>query len=383
MIVLDSVGIGAMPDAAAYGDTGSNTLANLARAVGGLQLPNLSKLGLGHIHPISGVPALVQPTGAYGKMAEKSPGKDTTTGHWEMAGIILEKPFRTFPQGFPPEIIEAYTEKIGRGVLGNKVASGTVIIEELGQEHMATGKPIVYTSADSVFQVAAHEEIIPVPELYRFCQIARDLLQGAYEVGRVIARPFVGQPGSFQRTANRHDYATQPPRHNLLVALQEAGYQVMGVGKIRDIYDGVGITQTVKSSSNMDGVDKTIQFMQQPGNGLIFTNLVEYDSLYGHRNNAPGYARALADFDRRLPEIMAALRDDELLMITADHGCDPTTPGTDHSREYVPLLVCGQCCRSGVNLGIRSSFSDLGATIGELLGVPFDIGCSFAGELLK
>lgn len=383
LIILDSVGIGELPDAAQYGDAGSNTLANVAKAVGGLNLPHLGSLGLGNIHPLTGVPAVALPQGAYGKMAEKSPGKDTTTGHWEMAGIILDKPFRTYPEGFPADLIEEFEQRIGRRCLGNVVASGTQIIEELGAQHMATGYPIVYTSADSVFQVAAHEEVIPLEELYRICQIARELLDGEHKVGRVIARPFVGQPGAFQRTANRHDYAVPPPEPNILTELQRAGVKTMGVGKIFDIFAGVGISESKKTKDNMDGVDKTLEFMRNSQQGLIFANLVEYDSHYGHRNDPVGYAKALEAFDRRLPEIMAALGPDEVLIITADHGCDPTTVSTDHSREYVPLLVYGQPVKQGVNLGVRASFSDIAATLADFFGLPFGVGSSFASEVLK
>lgn len=383
LIILDSVGIGELPDACDYGDQGCNTLANVAKAVQQLNLPNLGRLGLGNIHPIAGVPAAAEPLGAYGKMAEISPGKDTTTGHWELAGIVLEKPFRTYPQGFPPEIIDEFERRIGRKSLGNVVASGTQIIEELGKQHMETGFPIVYTSADSVFQVAAHEEIIPLEELYRICEIARQMLDGEHKVGRVIARPFVGQPGSFKRTANRHDYAVPPPTPNILTVLQEAGIKTMGVGKIYDIFAGVGISETVKTKDNMDGVDQTVKLMQNTRQGLIFANLVEYDSLYGHRNDPVGYARALEEFDQRLPEIMAAMLPDEVLILTADHGCDPTTQSTDHSREYVPLLVYGMPIKEGVNLGVRASFSDVAATLGDFFGLPFKTGTSFAGEVLR
>ncbi|MEW6695779.1 MAG: phosphopentomutase [Bacillota bacterium] len=383
LIILDSVGIGELPDACDYGDQGCNTLANVAKAVQELKLPNLGRLGLGNIHPIAGVPAAAEPLGAYGKMAELSPGKDTTTGHWELAGIVLEKPFRTYPQGFPPEIIDEFERRIGRKSLGNVVASGTQIIEELGKQHMETGFPIVYTSADSVFQVAAHEEIIPLEELYRICEIARQMLDGEHRVGRVIARPFVGQPGSFKRTANRHDYAVPPPTPNILTVLQEAGIKTMGVGKIYDIFAGVGISETVKTKDNMDGVDQTVKLMQNTRQGLIFANLVEYDSLYGHRNDPVGYARALEEFDQRLPEIMAAMLPDEVLILTADHGCDPTTQSTDHSREYVPLLVYGKPIKEGVNLGIRASFSDVAATLGDFFGLSFKTGTSFAGQVLR
>ncbi|GAB6182148.1 phosphopentomutase [Desulfotomaculum defluvii] len=383
LIVLDSVGIGELPDAGDYGDKGSNTLANVAKAVQGINLPQLGRLGLGNIHSIEGVKPTANPLGAYGKMAEKSMGKDTTTGHWELAGIILEKPFRTYPNGFPSEIISEFENKIQRKILGNVVASGTQIIEELGKQHMETGFPIVYTSADSVFQIAAHEDIIPVEELYQICEIARKMLDGEHKVGRVIARPFVGTPGSFKRTANRHDYAVSPQVPNILTVLQDAGIKTMGVGKIFDIFAGVGISDTIKTKDNMDGIDQTIKFMKDTEEGLIFANLVEYDSLYGHRNDPTGYARALEAFDRRLPEILAAMLPDEVLIITADHGCDPTTISTDHSREYVPLLVCGKQIKSGVDLGVRASFSDVAATLADFFGVTFNVGKSFAPELFK
>ncbi|MDO7786433.1 phosphopentomutase [Desulforamulus aquiferis] len=383
LIVLDSVGVGELPDASEYGDAGSNTLANVAKAIGGINLPNLGSLGLGNIISVEGVPPLEKPRGAFGKMAEKSIGKDTTTGHWEMAGIILEQPFPTYPQGFPAQLIAEFERLIGRATLGNIVASGTAIIEELGQEHINTGKPIVYTSADSVFQIAAHEEIIALKELYRICEIARELLDGEHRVGRVIARPFVGSPGSFKRTANRHDYAVPPPSPNILTLLQESGIKTMGVGKIYDIFAGLGISETVSTKSNMDGVDQTIRLMKESQEGLIFANLVEYDSLYGHRNDPKGYAGALEEFDRRLPDILAAMLDNEVLILTADHGCDPTTPSTDHSREYVPLLVCGKPVRPGINLGTRASFSDIAATLAELFRLPsLNIGESFASEVL-
>lgn len=383
IIVLDSVGIGELPDAHLYGDQGSNTLVNIADKVGGLNLPHMAQLGLGNIEKIAGVPAVALPQGAYGKMNEQSPGKDTTTGHWELAGIILDKPFPVFPHGFPAEFIKQFEERIGRQTLGNKAASGTVIIEELGEEHMATGKPIVYTSADSVFQVAAHEEIIPVPELYRICEIAREMLTGDLAVGRVIARPFVGQPGNFKRTANRHDYSLEPIKATVLDLLVEQGYAVQAVGKIKDIFAGRGITESVRTTSNMDGVDKTLAFMTDVKPGLIFTNLVEYDQAYGHRNDPQGYAKALEEFDQRLPEIINHLRQDDLLIITADHGCDPTTAGTDHSREYVPLLVYGAMVRPGVNLGIRSSFSDVAATVADIFDLTLSQGTSFGPTLLK
>ncbi|MDQ0286602.1 phosphopentomutase [Desulfofundulus luciae] len=382
LIVLDSVGIGELPDAAQYGDAGSNTLANTARAVGGLNLPYLGRLGLGNIAPIEGVPPVDRPQAAYGRMAEASAGKDTTTGHWEIAGLLLERPFPVYPNGFPPEIIRPFEERIGRPVLGNKAASGTVIIEELGPEHMRTGYPIVYTSADSVFQIAAHEEIIPVEELYRMCRIARELLTGDHAVGRVIARPFVGRPGAFKRTDRRRDFSLPPPGPTVLDLLLENGFSVLAVGKIEDIFAGKGITEAVHTEGNMDGVDQTLACMRRLERGLIFTNLVDFDMLYGHRNNPRGYADALEAFDRRLPEILHATRPDEVLIITADHGCDPTTSSTDHSREYVPLLVYGQRVKPGVNLGTRNTFSDVAATVAELFGLSYPRGTSFAREVI-
>lgn len=381
---MDSVGIGELPDADKYGDTGSNTLVNCARAVGGLKLPNLARLGLGRIVEIMGVPAVEQPLAAFGKMAEQSAGKDTTTGHWEISGLILSSPFPVYPDGFPPEIINTFESKIGRKILGNKMASGTRIIEELGAEHMKTGSPIVYTSADSVFQIAAHEEVIPVEELYSMCETAREILTGEHAVGRVIARPFVGRPGSFQRTANRHDFSLKPPAPTVLNLLQENGLEVMAVGKIKDIFAGEGISRSVHTKGNMDGVDQTLNFMREKTNkGLIFTNLVDFDSLYGHRNDPEGYAEALQAFDNRIPEILGAVRNNEILILTADHGCDPTTESTDHSREYVPLLVYGKSVAGGTNLGIRNSFADVAATIADIFCLSFPNGESFARDILR
>lgn len=367
LIVLDSVGVGALPDAHLYGDEGSNTLGNIARRVK-LALPNLGKLGLGNIVPIEGIAPAAAPLGAFGKMAELSPGKDTTTGHWEMAGIVLEKPFPIYPEGFPEEIINAFEERTGRKVLGNKPASGTVIIEELGAEHLATGKPIVYTSADSVFQIAAHEEVIPLEELYEMCRVAREILQGEHAVGRVIARPFVGTPGNFQRTANRHDYSIEPPSPTMLELIKDRGLEVVGIGKIGDIYSGKGLTQSIPTKGNADGIDRTLAAWQSVKAGLVFTNLVDYDMKYGHRNDVEGYAAALEEFDGRLPEIMGQLNEEDLLIITADHGCDPTMPGTDHTREYVPLLIYGDKVKAGTGVGIRKTFADVGATVTGYLG---------------
>ncbi len=384
VIVLDSVGIGELPDAAAYGDVGSHTLGNMARVVHGLRLPNLERLGLGNIAILEGIIPRERPMAIYGKMAEVSAGKDTTTGHWELMGLHLTHPFPLYPNGFPPEVMDAFESRIGRQTLGNHPASGTEILDELGAEHMRTGSPIIYTSGDSVFQIAAHEEVIPIEELYRICEIARGLLRGEHEVSRVIARPFVGQPGAFERTANRHDYSVVPPQPTLLDNLQEAGLMVYAVGKINDIFVGQGITGSVKTMDNMDGVDKTLAAMrEQRRRGLIFTNLVDFDAKYGHRNNPQGYADALAEFDLRLPELLAALAPDDMLVLTADHGNDPTTPSTDHSREYVPILLTGQSLRSGYNIGVRASFADLAATIAAMLDVaPPPHGRSFKDDIL-
>lgn len=384
LIVLDSVGVGELPDAAKYGDEGSNTLANVAKAVGGLSLPNMQKMGLGNIIEIEGVPPVNCPIGAYGKAAEKSAGKDTTTGHWELAGVISKRPFPVYPNGFPPEIIDEFEKRIGCKVLGNKVASGTEIIKELGDEHVKTGYPIVYTSADSVFQIAAHEEVIPVKELYEICRIAREILQGEHGVARVIARPFIGKSGEYVRTYNRADFSLKPPHDTLLDSVVKAGMEVFGVGKIWDIFAGQGITKSFHIEGNMDGVDKTLQAMDMLKRGLVFANLVDYDMLYGHRNDSAGYARALEDFDRRLPEIIAKLKENDVLIITADHGCDPTTASTDHSREYVPVLIYGDMIKANVNLGILSSFSDIGQTVADFLGCSSLInGTSFKRLVLK
>ncbi len=382
LIVLDSLGVGELPDAEKYGDKGSNTLGNLAKAVAGVKLPNLQGLGLGNIIEVTGAPPVEKPKGAFGKMAEVSAGKDTTTGHWELAGVVLDKPFPVFPQGFPEKVIRAFEEKIGRQTIANEVASGTEIIARLGQKHMETGYPIVYTSADSVFQIAAHEEVIPLEELYQMCRTARKMLTGPYAVGRVIARPFVGQPGNFQRTPNRHDFSLSPPEHTVLDVLKQADFNVTAVGKIQDIFNNQGITEAIHTKSNMEGVDETVEAMKAAKRGLIFTNLVEFDSSYGHRNDPQGYARALEDFDARLPEILAQVKQNDLLIITGDHGCDPTTASTDHSREYVPLLVFGPQVKAGTNLQTRASFADVGATIAELFNLTIKNGTSFKPEIL-
>lgn len=385
VIVLDSLGVGELPDAAAFGDVGSHTLGNMARAVGGLKVPHMEAMGLGNIVIVEGVIPQTKPTATYGKMAEISPGKDTTTGHWEMMGIQLKQPFPLYPDGFPPEVMERFESEIGRGMLANYPASGTVIIDELGEEHIRTGKPIVYTSGDSVFQIAAHEDVIPVDELYHMCHIAREILRGEHEVSRVIARPFVGDPGNWTRTANRHDFSVAPPEPTVLDFLKDAGMMVYGVGKIDDIFVGQGLTDTVHIQDNMDGVDKTIAAMRERRErGLIFANLVDFDAKYGHRNNPQEYANALAEFDQRIPDIMDALAPDDVLVLTADHGNDPTTPSTDHSREYVPILVTGVPVRPGVNLGVRETFADLGATIADVLGAKLPrCGTSFKLALGK
>ena len=379
-IVLDSVGIGEMPDAGLYGDCGSDTLGNIARQRK-LDLPNLCRLGLANIKPLDGLRAAGHPAGAYGRCALASPGKDTTTGHWEMAGIILENPFPLFPDGFPREFLARFEARIGRGTLGNCAASGTEIIERLGAEHLHTASPIVYTSADSVFQVAAHEEVIPPAELYGICETAREMLRGPLEVSRVIARPFVGALGSFRRTTNRRDYAVPPPDGMLLDRLAARGVSVYGVGKIGDIFCHRSLAAEVKTKGNQDGISQTITAVRERAGGLIFTNLVDFDSLYGHRNDVEHYAAALEQFDHRLPEIERALGDDDLLVITADHGCDPTTPSTDHSREYVPLLAAGPQVRAGVALGTRASLADVGQTVAESFGVRIAAGTSFLGEI--
>ncbi|MCD6551500.1 phosphopentomutase [Thermotoga sp.] len=380
LIVLDSVGIGAMPDAHLYGDEGSNTLVNTARAVGGLHLPNMEKLGLGNLDDIPGVKPVKPSEGVYGKMMEKSPGKDTTTGHWEIAGVILKKPFDLFPNGFPRKLIEEFEKRTGRKVIGNKPASGTEIIKELGPIHEKTGALIVYTSADSVFQIAAKKEIVPLEELYRYCKIARELLdEMGYKVARVIARPFTGEWPNYVRTPERKDFSLEPEGKTLLDTLMENNVSVYVVGKIADIFAGRGITENYKTKDNNDGIDKTIFLMKEKKHRcLVFTNLVDFDTKYGHRNNYVAYAKALEEFDKRLPEILQAMENDDVLFITADHGCDPTTPSTDHSREMVPLLGYGEKLKKDVYVGVRETFADLGQTIADMFGVPpLENGTSF------
>src|SRR5581483_1333060 len=379
-IVLDSVGAGEMPDAADYGDAGSDTLGHIAHARE-LHLPNMAQLGLGNLKPLERIGPVERPTAAYGKCALASPGKDTTTGHWEMAGIHLAKPFPLFPHGFPPELMGEFETRIGRGTLGNCAASGTEIIKELGEEHMRTGKPIVYTSADSVFQVAAHEEVIPLWELYKICETAREMLRGPLEVGRVIARPFVGQPGFFTRTPNRHDYAVPPPRGMLLDQLQDHQVPVFSVGKIFDVFLGRGITEYEKTKNNTDGMAKTLAALEDFAAGLLFVNLVDFDQLYGHRNDVEGYAKALEEFDAWLPSLYEKLTADDLLIVTADHGCDPTTPSTDHSREYVPLIAYRPRKPEGTDLGLRQTLSDIGQTVADNFGAKISNGVSFLPAL--
>ncbi len=384
LIVLDSVGVGELPDAPDYGDTGSNTLGNIVKSSGGIRLPNMTNMGLGKIDGIDYLPVPGDISGSYGKMAEVSKGKDTITGHWEIAGVQLEYPFPTYPNGFSREVLEKFEQLSGRGILGNCVASGTEIIKEYGEEHMRTGKLIVYTSADSVFQIAAHEEIVPLEELYRICRIARDMLQGENMVGRVIARPFTGMPGSFSRTVNRRDFSAEPTADTILDKLQQKGLDVIAVGKIEDIFSGKGITLAEHTKSNMNGVDITLKYMKEDNKGIIFTNLVDFDMVFGHRNNVEGYRQALEEFDARLPEIVAAMREGDLLIITADHGCDPTTPSTDHSREHVPLLVYGRNVKQDVNLGTRKTFADLASTIADTFGIENDFpGESFYSMIAK
>jgi len=381
-MVLDSVGVGEMPDAEEWGDAGSDTLGHVL-ALRDVHLPNLRRLGLGNIRRFENFEPDPAPAGCYGKCALRSNGKDTTTGHWEMAGIILEKAFPTYPHGFPDDVISNFISRTGvPGVLGNTTASGTEIIKELGEEHVRTGKPIVYTSADSVFQIAAHEGVIPIEEQYRICETARSLLDGEHRVGRVIARPFVGtNAADFTRTENRHDYAVPPPSANLLPMLSGKGFEVVAIGKIASIYDSVGVTRSLKAKNNEQSVDQTLSALEEDFSGLIFSNLVDFDMLYGHRRDAEGYARALEYFDRRLPEILGAMRDDDLLVITADHGNDPTYRGTDHTREYALLLAYGKNAAGGVDLGTRGSLSDIGQTIAENFGFSIPDGESFLTDL--
>jgi phosphopentomutase len=383
LIVLDGVGAGASPDAAQFGDEGSHSLAHAAEAVGGLRVPNLRALGLGNITPIAGVAPVKDPAGAYGKMAEISQGKDTTIGHWELAGVYSPEPLPVFPHGFPTALVAEYERRIGRKIIGNYPSSGTEIIQILGAEHIRTGAPIVYTSGDSVFQVAAHEAVIPIPELYRICEIARELLTGEWAVGRVIARPFVGEAGHFTRTERRKDWSLVPPRPTILDQLSEAGYAVVTVGKLDDIFARRGITRSAHVVRNDETVARTIEFLKEEFRGLLFANLIEFDMMYGHRNDAPGYARALEAFDAQLPAILAAMGPQTVLMVTSDHGNDPAGPSTDHSREYAPLLVAGEQVVPG-DLGVRATFADVAATLADLFGVkPPEVGQSFRSLILR
>ena len=383
-MVLDSAGIGAMPDAENWGDAGADTLGHILESRK-VNLPNLQMLGLGNIRPLQGLSPVNEPQGCYGRCTLKSNGKDTTTGHWEMVGIILSKAFPTFPNGFPAGLIDRFAAEAGvAGVLGNVPASGTEIIKELGEEHMRTGKPIVYTSADSVFQIAAHEEIVPVDRLYEMCETARRILDGENRVGRVIARPFVGHNAAdFKRTENRHDYAVPPPPDNLLPLLSERDLDVVAVGKIASIYDSLGVTQDLTAKNNDQAVDQTIAALQADSRGLIFSNLVDFDMLYGHRRDTEGYARSLEHFDARLPQIFAAMKDNDLLILTADHGNDPTFRGTDHTREYAPLLVYGEKAKKGVNLGTRGSLADIGQSIAENFSIVLKDGESFLESIIS
>jgi phosphopentomutase len=383
LIVLDGAGIGAMPDAPEWGDAGSDTFGHILESRF-VRLPNLQRYGLGNIRPLQNVPPLDQPIGSYGRCALKSNGKDTTTGHWEMAGIILEQAFPLYPNGFPQSILDRFITETGvPGVLGNVPASGTEIIKDLGEEHVKSGKPIIYTSGDSVFQIAAHEGIIPLDRLYDICETARRILDGEHKVGRVIARPFLGEIGNFYRTENRHDYAVPPPGANLLPVLKDEDLDVVCIGKIASIYDSLGVTQDLTAKNNQQSIDQTIHALQQDTRGLIFSNLVDFDMLYGHRRDTEGYARSLEHFDSSLPQIEAALHADDLMILTADHGNDPTFPGTDHTREYAPLLVYGKSARPGLNLGTRRSLSDIGQTVAENFGLKLTAGESFLAALLN
>jgi phosphopentomutase len=383
-VVLDSVGVGALPDAADYGDVGRTTLGHIAESRP-LSLPNLVRLGLANIAPLQHLEAVTAPLGAYGKGATHSPGKDTTTGHWEMAGVWLDQAFPVYPHGFPREVIEEFERQIGRGTIGNKPASGTEIIKEMGEEHVRTGKPIVYTSGDSVFQIATHEDVIPIAELYRKCEIARKLLDGPHRVGRVIARPFTGAPGHFVRTSRRHDYAVDPPKPMLLDVLAERSVPVFGIGKIHDIYNGRGVQDYVTTKDNIDGMEKLTTAVRERKNGLIFCNLVDFDMLYGHRKDVEGFAKSLEEFDRLLQPFLQLLSRSDLLIITADHGCDPDPrwATTDHSREYVPILAYSPESGAGVNLGIRDTLADMGQTIAENFGGAIPHGKSFLKEISK
>lgn len=384
VIVLDSLGIGALPDAEKFGDKGANTLEHILESNGALHIPNLSKLGLANIEGIDKIPSIKEPTGVFGRAKEMSNGKDTTTGHWEMMGLYIKTPFRTFPEGFPESFIKEFEKKIGRKTIGNYPISGTEIIKRLGDKHVQTGDLIVYTSADSVFQIAAHEEVIPIDELYNICRIARNMLVDDLQVARVIARPFIGENGEYIRTANRRDFSISPFEDTVLDHVKEKGLEVFAIGKIEDIFNGKGITKAVHTHDNMDGVNQTIIALKEDFSGLIFTNLVDFDSKYGHRRNPKGYKEAIEAFDKRLPEIIDNLKDDDILILTADHGNDPTYTGTDHTREYIPVVAYGQHIRKGVNLGTLESFADIGATVSDILDVQgTKYGKSFKEQIIN
>ncbi|MBC8631095.1 phosphopentomutase [[Eubacterium] tenue] len=383
-MVIDSVGIGALPDSEKFGDVNVNTLGNIVKTYKDIKIPNMINLGLSNIEGVESLESINNPKGSFGRAKEVSKGKDTTTGHWEMTGVLVETPFKTYENGFPKEIIEEFERKINRKVIGNKPASGTAILDELGEQQMKTGEVIVYTSADSVFQIAAHEEIIPLDELYRMCEIAREIMMGENAVARIIARPFIGNPGSFERTANRRDYSLSPFEDTVLDNIKNANLDVIGVGKIEDIFNKQGITEAIHTKDNMDGVDQTINYMKKDNKGLIFTNLVDFDSKYGHRRDVEGYKNALEEFDARIPEILENMKDDDILIINSDHGNDPTYKGTDHTREYIPILIYGKNVVNGYNLGTRNSFADIGATVADILNVDSPKnGKSFKNEIIK
>ena len=383
-MVIDSVGIGALPDSEKFGDVNVNTLGNIVKTYKDIKIPNMINLGLSNIEGVESLESINNPKGSFGRAKEVSKGKDTTTGHWEMTGVLVETPFKTYENGFPKEIIEEFERKTNRKVIGNKPASGTAILDELGEQQMKTGEVIVYTSADSVFQIAAHEDIIPLDELYRMCEIAREIMMGENAVARIIARPFIGNPGSFERTANRRDYSLSPFEDTVLDNIKNANLDVIGVGKIEDIFNKQGITEAIHTKDNMDGVDQTINYMKKDNKGLIFTNLVDFDSKYGHRRDVEGYKNALEEFDARIPEILENMKDDDILIINSDHGNDPTYKGTDHTREYIPILIYGKNVVNGYNLGTRNSFADIGATVADILNVDSPKnGKSFKNEIIK
>jgi phosphopentomutase len=384
LVVLDGVGAGEGPDAQAYGDEGASSLEHCAQAIGGLELPHLGSIGLGNITPILGTPPRKEVLGAYGRMASQAAGKDSTAGHWEMTGVVLQKPLPTYPHGFPAEVVTAFEQLIGHTVIGNKVASGTEIIKELGEEHMQTGSPILYTSADSVFQIAAHQEIIPLAELYHMCELARGMLTGDHAVGRVIARPFIGTPGAFQRTEHRRDFSLAPTGTTLLDLLSAAGKEVIGIGKIEDLFAGRGLTQRDHTETNREGMAATLRWLERDFTGLLFVNLVEFDMLWGHRRDSQGYAQALREVDAWLPQVQRLMRPEDAIFFSADHGVDPTYRGTDHTRECVPLLAYGQQLHAGVDLGTRATFADLGQTLAQAFEVgPLAAGTSFANALFQ